>query len=120
MEETKGFDRLTVNLAHQLRRPRRNRPRGEPLAPQAENRSRTGDSFSEEDLASCLDNPDMPVIGPDRSVSLGKTNEQFSAWESAYAELYFSPKYWPDWKTEDFIEALLDFQKRVRKYGGTK
>ena len=38
-------------------------------------------------------------------------------WQAAYAELYFSPKYWPDFAKEDVIEALNDYAKRKRTFG---
>ncbi|QQL48477.1 isoprenyl transferase [Mucilaginibacter ginkgonis] len=43
----------------------------------------------------------------------------FLLWQIAYAELYFTPKLWPDFKREDFFEALLDYQKRERRFGKT-
>jgi undecaprenyl diphosphate synthase len=40
-------------------------------------------------------------------------------WQIAYAELYFTQKMWPDFRKEDFFEAILDFQKRERRFGMT-
>jgi undecaprenyl diphosphate synthase len=40
-------------------------------------------------------------------------------WQIAYAELYFTPKLWPDFRREDLFEAILDFQKRERRFGMT-
>jgi undecaprenyl diphosphate synthase len=40
-------------------------------------------------------------------------------WQIAYAELYFTKKLWPDFRKEDFFEAILDFQKRERRFGMT-
>lgn len=40
-------------------------------------------------------------------------------WQIAYAELYFSPKLWPDFKREDLFEAIFDYQKRERRFGYT-
>lgn len=40
-------------------------------------------------------------------------------WQIAYAELYFTPKLWPDFRKEDLYEALLDFQQRERRFGKT-
>ncbi|WP_262493842.1 isoprenyl transferase [Mucilaginibacter sp. X5P1] len=40
-------------------------------------------------------------------------------WQIAYAELYFTPKLWPDFRKEDLFEAILDFQKRERRFGLT-
>jgi len=38
-------------------------------------------------------------------------------WQIAYAELYFTPKLWPDFRREDLYEAIIDFQKRERRFG---
>ena len=38
-------------------------------------------------------------------------------WESAYAELYFSPKMWPEFSDEDLRAAIADFHSRVRTFG---
>ena len=40
-------------------------------------------------------------------------------WQIAYAELYFTTKLWPDFRKEDLYEAILDFQKRERRFGKT-
>ena len=40
-------------------------------------------------------------------------------WQIAYAELYFTTKLWPDFRREDLYEAILDFQKRERRFGMT-
>lgn len=40
-------------------------------------------------------------------------------WQIAYAELYFTPKLWPDFRRDDLFEAVLDYQKRERRFGKT-
>ncbi|HAL81580.1 MAG TPA: isoprenyl transferase [Mucilaginibacter sp.] len=40
-------------------------------------------------------------------------------WQIAYAELYFTSKLWPDFRKEDLFEAILDYQKRERRFGMT-
>ena len=40
-------------------------------------------------------------------------------WQIAYAELYFTPKLWPDFRKEDLYEAIADYQKRERRFGKT-
>ncbi len=42
----------------------------------------------------------------------------FLMWQSAYSELYFIDKLWPDLTCEDVDEALAVFQRRNRRYGG--
>ncbi len=43
----------------------------------------------------------------------------FLLWQIAYAELYFTNKLWPDFRREDLYEAIVDFQKRERRFGKT-
>ena len=43
----------------------------------------------------------------------------FLLWQMAYSELFFSDVLWPDYRKEDFYEALLDYQKRERRFGKT-
>ncbi|MCX7985380.1 MAG: isoprenyl transferase [Bacteroidales bacterium] len=43
----------------------------------------------------------------------------FLLWQIAYTELYFTPILWPDFRKENFFEAILDFQKRERRFGKT-
>jgi len=43
----------------------------------------------------------------------------FLLWQIAYSELYFTPTLWPDFRKEDFYKAIVDFQKRERRFGKT-
>lgn len=42
----------------------------------------------------------------------------FLLWQLSYAELYFPKKYWPDFRAADFMEALEEYRKRKRRFGG--
>lgn len=41
----------------------------------------------------------------------------FLIWQTAYSELYFCPKYWPDFTENDLDKALLDYERRRRRFG---
>jgi len=43
----------------------------------------------------------------------------FLLWQLAYAELYFTDILWPDFSKEEFYKAIIDFQKRQRRFGKT-
>ena len=43
----------------------------------------------------------------------------FLLWQLAYAELYFTETYWPDFTINEFHKALADFQSRERRFGKT-
>ncbi|MBN1521144.1 MAG: isoprenyl transferase [Candidatus Aureabacteria bacterium] len=42
----------------------------------------------------------------------------FLLWQISYAELYFTQTLWPDYNEVDFFNAVIDFQKRKRRFGG--
>jgi len=42
----------------------------------------------------------------------------FLLWQIAYSELYVTDTLWPDFRRADLLEALLDYQKRDRRFGG--
>ena len=44
----------------------------------------------------------------------------FLLWQSAYAEFWFTETAFPDFKPEEFLQALSDFSKRDRRFGGLK
>ena len=41
----------------------------------------------------------------------------FLLWQIAYAELYFTPRLWPDFRREDLYQAIVDYQNRERRFG---
>ena len=43
----------------------------------------------------------------------------FFLWPAAYAEFYFSPVFWPEFRKPDLYAAILDFQQRERRFGKT-
>ena len=43
----------------------------------------------------------------------------FLLWQSAYAEFYFPPTHWPDFREPQLIEALQEYARRQRRYGKT-
>ena len=44
----------------------------------------------------------------------------FLLWQIAYSEIYVTDTLWPDFSEADFYMAVLDYQKRERRYGGVK
>lgn len=43
----------------------------------------------------------------------------FLLWQIAYSELYFTPTLWPDFRKEELYKAIVDYQKRERRFGKT-
>lgn len=60
---------------------------------------------------------------PDPELLIRTSGEQrvsnFLLWQIAYAELYFTEKLWPDFRKEDIFKAIIDYQKRERRFGKT-
>ncbi len=58
---------------------------------------------------------------PDPDLLIRTSNEyrisNYLLWQIAYSELYFTPKLWPEFKDEDLYEAILNYQKRERRFG---
>jgi undecaprenyl diphosphate synthase len=42
----------------------------------------------------------------------------FLLWQIAYSEIYITPTFWPDFRRKHLIEAILEYQRRDRRYGG--
>lgn len=63
---------------------------------------------------------DIPEL-PDADLIIRTGGEKrlsnFLLWHASYAELDFSDVLWPDYTPEDFYKAVLDFQKRKRRFG---
>ncbi|MBO4690268.1 MAG: isoprenyl transferase [Paludibacteraceae bacterium] len=43
----------------------------------------------------------------------------FLLWQLAYSELYFTDRLWPEFDEEEFYKAIVDYQKRERRFGKT-
>lgn len=75
---------------------------------------------TEDDISARLYTAGCP--DPDLIVRTG--NEQrisnFLLWQCAYAELYYSPKMWPDFTPEDVDDAVRDFARRTRRFGSAE
>ena len=44
----------------------------------------------------------------------------FLLWQCAYSEFYFCDTLWPDFTRADLDKAIIDYQKRDRRFGGVK
>lgn len=79
------------------------------------------DSISvDEDLINRhLDTAELPEL--DLMIRTGKEQRisNFLLWQVAYAELYFSDYYWPDFGREALLEAIVAYAERERRYGKT-
>lgn len=74
----------------------------------------------EEDIASKLYTAKIP--DPDLLIrTSGEMRiSNFLLWQIAYSEIYVTETLWPDFKRSDLLQAILDYQKRDRRFGGVK
>ena len=61
------------------------------------------------------------ILGPDVDLLIRTSGEQrlsdFLLWESAYAEIVFTPRMWPDFGPEELAQAVAEFHRRDRRFG---
>lgn len=77
----------------------------------------TLDEINEETFAAQLTTHNIP----DPELMIRTSGEHrvsnFLLWQIAYTELYFTETLWPDFRREDLFEAIVDYQKRERRFG---
>ena len=77
------------------------------------------DQINEKLVSASMNAPDLP----DPELLIRTSGEyrtsNFLMWQTAYTELFFSSKLWPDFRKEDLYEAIIDFQHRERRFGKT-
>jgi undecaprenyl diphosphate synthase len=78
----------------------------------------TLDAITPEAISARLDAPDVP----DPDLVIRTSGEQrlsnFLLWQSAYSELVFLPIFWPDFDRAALEEAIAEFRRRERRFGG--
>ncbi len=76
-------------------------------------------AVSEETISKALYTSDMP----DPDLLIRTSGEfrisNFLLWQIAYTEIYVTPTLWPDFRKEEFLSAVADFQHRERRFGKT-
>ncbi|PYF72539.1 isoprenyl transferase [Pedobacter nutrimenti] len=75
------------------------------------------EDIKEEDFSARLTTKNIP----DPELMIRTSGEHrisnFLLWQLAYTELYFTETLWPDFRREDLFEAIVDYQKRERRFG---
>jgi undecaprenyl diphosphate synthase len=89
------------------------------MANDAKNEILDPNSVNEEDFEKYLTTNGIP----DPELMIRTSGEMrisnFLLWQIAYTELYFTETLWPDFGKDDFYTAIIDFQKRERRFGKT-
>ena len=85
-----------------------------------ENHKLNSDDITEETIKNYLSTKSIP----DPDLVIRTSGEQrlsnFLLWELAYAELYFTDVYWPDFNEKELQKAIYTYQNRDRRFGGLK
>ncbi len=89
------------------------------IAEQIENKALSSNEINEEVINSFLCTANIPE--PELMIRTSGEHRisNFLLWQLAYAELYFTETLWPDFRKENFYEAILDYQTRERRFGKT-
>lgn len=75
----------------------------------------TEDLFSDYLYTAHMPDPDL-IIRPSGEQRLSN----FLIWQAAYSEFWYSDIKWPDFKKEDLLQAIIDYQNRDRRFGNVK
>ncbi|MBI2070142.1 MAG: di-trans,poly-cis-decaprenylcistransferase [Elusimicrobia bacterium] len=84
----------------------------------AESRRAGGGPVTEEEFQKLLLTGDLPPVDLLVRTSGENRISNFFLWQAAYAELVFIKILWPDFRREHFLDALLEYQRRDRRFGG--
>ncbi len=89
------------------------------IASEVKNNDLTIEAIDENIIDNYLETKNLP--DPDLLIRTGGEYRisNFLMWQLSYAELYFTDVYWPDFREENLYEAILDYQRRERRFGKT-
>ena len=89
------------------------------ISKKIENGSITSSDISEKLFSDLLYTADMP--DPDFLIRTSGEHRisNFLLWQIAYSEIYVTTTLWPDFDKNEYLAAIMDFQKRERRFGAT-
>ncbi|MEI6059553.1 MAG: isoprenyl transferase [Bacteroidota bacterium] len=119
MEETAGNTRMDLFLALSYSGRWEIVDAIKKIAQQVQEGKLSPGQINEKLVSANMNAPDLP----DPELLIRTSGEyrtsNFLIWQSAYTELFFSAKLWPDFSKDDLYEAIIDFQHRERRFGKT-
>jgi len=117
IEQTEKNSRLILNLAISYGSREEIVQAAKAIAAKLKRSELTLDGINQKLFSSHLYTRDLP----DPELLIRTSGEQrisnFFLWQISYSELYFTPKYWPDFHKQDLLDAVSDYQKRDRRFG---
>lgn len=119
IENTKHHKRMNLVLALSYSSHQEIMEATKQIARKVMNREISVDDINEAVISNHLYTKDFP----DPELLIRTSGEfrvsNFLLWQLAYSEIYITPKLWPDFRKEDFYQAIVNFQCRERRFGKT-
>ncbi len=117
MELTKGYSNFFLNFCVAYGGRQELTEAVKKIVDKVERKEINAGDINEEVIKDNLYTSGMP--DPDLIIRTGgeKRLSNFLLFQSAYSELYFTDKTWPEFRKEDFLDAIKDFQDRQRRFG---
>lgn len=117
IDETKFGERLTLIIALSYSSRWELTETVKKIVGDTANRILNIDDISEETISSYLCTSGIP--NPDLLIRTGGEQRisNFLLWQCAYTEFYFTDLFWPDFEEKDLYEAIINYQRRERRYG---
>lgn len=119
VELTKGYDKAVLTLALNYGSKDEIISAVKKIANQVKQDQLSPDEITEELFQNQLYNADVPPVDLMIRTSGEQRISNFLLWQIAYAELYFTDVLWPDFRHKHLFQAVLDYQKRQRRFGKT-
>lgn len=119
IRETSGNSDLTLNLALSYGSRDEMTRAVKKIASECAAGKLAPQDISPDDIERNLDTADLP--DPDLLIRTGGEARlsNFLLWQVSYAEIYFTEIMWPDFRREQYLQAISDFQQRERRFGRT-
>lgn len=119
IEHTAHFDRMTLTLALSYGGRQEIVDAARRIAELVQRGAVRPEQIDESLFAQQLYTVDLP----DPDLIIRTSGEQrlsnFMLWQSSYAELCVTPKFWPDFSKADLLEAIVEYERRERRFGKT-
>lgn len=119
IEETQTNERMTLVLALNYSGRWEIAEAAKKMCEEAKNGTLSPEDIDQNTLNDHLSTKDIP--DPELLIrTSGETRiSNFLLWQIAYAELYFTPTFWPDFRKAHLYQAIIDYQRRERRFGKT-
>ena len=116
-ELTKNNTKMTLTIALNYGSQDEIKQAVQAIATEVKNAQLNVEDINEDVIDQHLMTSDLPPLDLMIRTSGELRISNYLLWQLAYAELYFTSIAWPDFKEEQLYEALLDYQKRNRRFG---